>query len=131
LIVKLRKISSLNFTDYSSQNIPHLKMKVQRPSLLTRILAASLRTVGIVACLYVFILSLSFLSTSFRIIGGRNLSSFFSSSELLSNPIVGLMIGILVTVLVQVKILHRAIFFDFSINALIPIDSRLQPQLQS
>jgi solute carrier family 34 (sodium-dependent phosphate cotransporter) len=36
-----------------------------------------------------------------RILGGRNLSSFFSSSELLSNPIVGVMIGILVTVLVQ------------------------------
>jgi len=103
-IVNIKANSFFIFTDLSSQSKSCLKMKVQRPSLLSRILAASLRTVAIISCLYVFILSLTFLSTSFRIIGGRNLSSFFSSSELLSNPIVGLMIGILVTVLVQVKI---------------------------
>jgi len=51
--------------------------------------------------LYLFVCSLTFLSTSFRILGGRNLSSLFSDSEVLSNPIVGVMIGILVTVLVQ------------------------------
>ena len=45
--------------------------------------------------------SLTFLSTSFRILGGRNLSSLFADDSLLANPVVGLMIGILVTVLVQ------------------------------
>ena len=49
-------------------------------------------------CLYLFVCSLTFLSSSFRILGGRNLSTFFSQSELLSNPVVGVMIGILVTV---------------------------------
>ena len=45
--------------------------------------------------------SLTFLSTSFRILGGRNLSTLFADDSLLANPVVGLMIGILVTVLVQ------------------------------
>ena len=48
-----------------------------------------------------FACSLTFLSTSFRILGGRNLGSLFSDDSLLANPVVGLMIGILVTVLVQ------------------------------
>lgn len=59
------------------------------------------KLVGFLAALYFFICSLTFLSTSFRILGGKNLSSLFSDSELLSNPIIGVMIGILLTVLVQ------------------------------
>ena len=37
----------------------------------------------------------------FRILGGKNIGALFSDSELLTNPVVGLMIGVLVTVLVQ------------------------------
>merc|ERR1719153_1101079 len=55
----------------------------------------------LVACLYFFICSLSFLSDSFRMVGGRSLGAFFKNSDLLNNPIVGVMIGVLVTVLVQ------------------------------
>ena len=76
-------------------------MKIQHPTILKRVLMATLKTIGILVSLYLFIVSLTFLSTSFRILGGKNLATFFSSSELLSNPIVGVMIGILVTVLVQ------------------------------
>ena len=76
-------------------------MKFQHPTFMKRVISATLKTVGILLSLYLFVVSLTFLSTSFRILGGRNLSSFFSSSELLSNPVVGVMIGILVTVLVQ------------------------------
>jgi hypothetical protein len=58
-------------------------MKFQKPTqLLKRIASAALKTVGILLSLYIFVISLTFLSTSFRILGGRNLSSFFSSSEL-------------------------------------------------
>ena len=74
----------------------------------------------LICCLYFFICSLSFLSDSFRMVGGRSLggkhhqvvelsetsiydtSAFFKNSDLLNNPIVGVMIGVLVTVLVQV-----------------------------
>jgi len=59
------------------------------------------RILGLLACLYFFICSLSFLSDSFRILGGKNIGALFSNSDLLKNPVVGLMIGVLVTVLVQ------------------------------
>ena len=60
-----------------------------------------IRILSLLTCLYFFICSLSFLSDSFRILGGKNIGALFSNSELLTNPVVGLMIGVLVTVLVQ------------------------------
>ena len=51
--------------------------------------------------MYMFICSLSFLSSAFRLLGGRAAGRAFSENEILSNPIAGLMIGVLVTVLVQ------------------------------
>jgi len=79
-----------------------LNMKLNRTTSHAKRLAYGfLKTAGILVSLYMFVCSLTFLSTSFRILGGRNLSSLFSDSEVLSNPIVGVMIGILVTVLVQ------------------------------
>ena len=76
-------------------------MKIHHRSLIHRIASPVYKTLGILLALYLFVCSLTFLSTSFRILGGRNLSKLFSSSEILSNPIVGIMIGILVTVAVQ------------------------------
>jgi len=55
----------------------------------------------ILVSLYFFICSLSFLSDSFRLVGGKNIGAFFADSSLLNNPVVGVMIGVLVTVLVQ------------------------------
>ncbi|CAL4089626.1 unnamed protein product [Meganyctiphanes norvegica] len=51
--------------------------------------------------LYFFICSLNLLASAFRLIGGKTASEVFQKSDLLSNPVVGLMMGVLVTVLVQ------------------------------
>ncbi len=51
--------------------------------------------------LYIFICSLSFLADSFRLLGGKDAGRAFRQNEILDNPIAGLMIGILATVLVQ------------------------------
>jgi len=56
---------------------------------------------SVLVSLYFFICSLSFLSDSFRLVGGKNLGAFFADSTVLNNPVVGVMIGVLVTVLVQ------------------------------
>ncbi len=56
------------------------------------------KTVVALLSLYLFICSLTFLSSSFRILGGKNLSSLFESN-LLSNPVVGVMIGEITTVI--------------------------------
>eukprot|EP00092_Neocalanus_flemingeri_P030000 GFUD01032570.1.p1 GENE.GFUD01032570.1~~GFUD01032570.1.p1 ORF type:complete len:613 (+),score=165.86 GFUD01032570.1:180-2018(+) len=69
--------------------------------VLKEIAVTVTKLVSLLACLYFFICSLSFLSDSFRILGGKNIGALFSDSELLKNPVVGVMIGVLVTVLVQ------------------------------
>ena len=48
-----------------------------------------------------FICSLSFLSSAFRLLGGKAAGEVFASNEVLQNPVAGLMIGVLATVLVQ------------------------------
>ena len=40
------------------------------------------------------------MSIAFKLIGGKNANQFLNN-ELIANPVVGLMVGILVTVLVQ------------------------------
>ena len=53
------------------------------------ILTTAVKLLSLVACLFFFICSLSFLADSFRILGGRNIGSLFSDSELLQNRVVG------------------------------------------
>jgi len=60
-----------------------------------------LKFIMVLISLYFFVCSLTFLSDSFRLLGGKNIGAFFANSELLNNPVVGVMIGVLVTVLVQ------------------------------
>jgi solute carrier family 34 (sodium-dependent phosphate cotransporter) len=66
-----------------------------------RILINVGKFVALIVLLYFFICSLDFLSSAFRLLGGKAAGKVISNSELLKNPVVGLMIGVLVTVLVQ------------------------------
>ncbi|GFR72493.1 sodium-dependent phosphate transport protein 2A [Elysia marginata] len=53
------------------------------------------------ALLYTFICLLDLLGNAFRLLGGKTAGSVFQDSELLANPITGLMIGVLATVILQ------------------------------
>jgi len=53
------------------------------------------------AFLYIFICSISLLGDSFQVLAGKTAGEIFSNDSFLNNPITGLIIGILVTVLVQ------------------------------
>jgi len=53
---------------------------------------------GVLACLYIFLIGLNLMGTAFKVLGGRNSASLFSAVD---NPIAGLMTGVLSTVLVQ------------------------------
>ncbi|XP_071480468.1 sodium-dependent phosphate transport protein 2B-like [Diadema antillarum] len=59
------------------------------------------RIVLLLGLLYLFICALDFLATAFRLLGGEAAGEVLQNSELLQNPVCGLMIGVLVTVLVQ------------------------------
>ncbi|XP_074652263.1 sodium-dependent phosphate transport protein 2B-like isoform X2 [Tubulanus polymorphus] len=60
-----------------------------------------LRLVFLVVLLYLFICALDFMSSAFKILGGKAAGRAFADNELLANPVAGLMIGVLATVLVQ------------------------------
>uniref|UniRef100_A0A6A7FVX6 Sodium-dependent phosphate transporter n=3 Tax=Hirondellea gigas TaxID=1518452 RepID=A0A6A7FVX6_9CRUS len=68
--------------------------------MVLAVLKNTLKISVAICLLYLFVCSLNFLSNSFRLIAGRTTGSVLQN-EYISNPIVGLMIGILVTVLVQ------------------------------
>ncbi|XP_055338863.1 sodium-dependent phosphate transport protein 2B-like [Paramacrobiotus metropolitanus] len=68
---------------------------------VVHVIAGFAKIIGVLVLLYIFIISLDLLSSSFRLIGGRVAGRTFQESKLLSNPVVGLMIGVLVTVVVQ------------------------------
>lgn len=66
-----------------------------------RVALAFAKVVLLLGCLYLFICSLDFLSSAFRLLGGKAAGEAFASNAILSNPVAGLMIGVLATVLVQ------------------------------
>ena len=47
------------------------------------VLLTVVKVISLLTCLYFFVCSLSFLSDSFRILGGKNIGSLFSNSDLL------------------------------------------------
>ena len=56
---------------------------------------------SVLLLLYIFVCSLTFLTDAFRLLAGQSAGEIFAGNEVLSNPVVGLMIGVLFTVLVQ------------------------------
>ncbi|XP_076456006.1 sodium-dependent phosphate transport protein 2C-like [Babylonia areolata] len=83
------------------------------------------RIVLLVACLYVFICSLGLLEDSFQLLGGRAAGQTFRNSDLLSNPVAGLMIGVLATVLVQSSSTSTSIIITMVGSEIIPIRSAI------
>ena len=60
-----------------------------------------LRVIALLSLLYLFVCSLDVMSSAFRLVGGKLTGTVFSQQGILSNPIAGLMVGLLATVLVQ------------------------------
>ncbi|KAL8600491.1 hypothetical protein ACOMHN_044956 [Nucella lapillus] len=66
-----------------------------------RVVSYIIKFILILGFLYLFICSLDFLSSAFKLLGGKKAGEVFHQSKLLTNPVAGLMMGVLVTVLVQ------------------------------
>ncbi|CAK9073855.1 Sodium-dependent phosphate transport protein 2A (Sodium-phosphate transport protein 2A) (Na(+)-dependent phosphate cotransporter 2A) (NaPi-6) (Sodium/phosphate cotransporter 2A) (Na(+)/Pi cotransporter 2A) (NaPi-2a) (Solute carrier family 34 member 1), partial [Durusdinium trenchii] len=63
-----------------------------------KVLVTSLRLVGVLFALYAFLFGLDLMGVAFKALGGKGAGMLFSITD---NPIAGLMVGILATVLVQ------------------------------
>jgi len=81
-------------------------------------------TLGVLACLYFFLLGLELFGDGFKCLGGRGAGGMF---EMITDPIAGLMVGILATVLVQSSSTSTSIVVglvgaeQISVNTAIPI----------
>ncbi|XP_018098567.1 sodium-dependent phosphate transport protein 2B isoform X1 [Xenopus laevis] len=68
---------------------------------IVSVLLGTLKFVLLVTLLYFFVCSLDILSSAFQLVGGKAAGDIFKNHSVLSNPVAGLVIGVLVTVLVQ------------------------------
>jgi len=65
------------------------------------VLSLLFRVLLVLLCLYCFVCSLDLLGSAFKLMGGETAGKVFSQNKIISNPVAGLMIGVLVTVLLQ------------------------------
>ncbi|XP_061636369.1 solute carrier family 34 member 2b [Phyllopteryx taeniolatus] len=68
---------------------------------IMRVVTGIVKLALLLGLLYLFICSLDVLSSAFQLVGGKAAGDIFKENVILSNPIAGLVIGVLVTVLVQ------------------------------
>ncbi|XP_033114732.1 sodium-dependent phosphate transport protein 2B-like [Anneissia japonica] len=97
--VKLTKKDPWSLTDYKDKSTPWNELT--NTGKVKRVLLWLLKPVAVAVLLYVFICSLSIMGDAFKLLGGKTAGKALSENELLNNPVCGLMVGILVTVLVQ------------------------------
>merc|ERR1719163_1822364 len=75
--------------------------------------------------LYLFIISLDLMANSFRILGGKTAGRTFRNSDLFDNPLAGLVIGVLVTVLVQSSSTSTSIIITMTAGDLIEVKNAI------
>ncbi|KAM5284822.1 sodium-dependent phosphate transport protein 2B isoform 1-T2 [Hipposideros larvatus] len=71
--------------------------------------------------LYLFVCSLDVLSSAFQLVGGKVAGQFFSNNSIMSNPVAGLVIGVLVTVMVQSSSTSTSIIVSMVASSLLTV----------
>ncbi|XP_051514040.1 sodium-dependent phosphate transport protein 2A-like [Myxocyprinus asiaticus] len=82
-----------------------------------------LRVPLLLLLLYGFVCSLDILSSAFQLAGGKVAGDIFQDNAILSNPVAGLMVGILVTVLVQSSSTSTSIIVSLVSSGLLEVKS--------
>ncbi|KAJ4946048.1 hypothetical protein JOQ06_023723 [Pogonophryne albipinna] len=88
-----------------------------------RVLTGVLKAVMLLGFLYIFICSLDLLSSAFQLVGGKAAGDIFQDNVILSNPVAGLVIGVMVTVLVQSSSTSSSIVVSMVSSGLLDVQS--------
>lgn len=88
---------------------------------LSTLMVVLLKLCILCGVLYIFICSLGLLGDAFKLLGGKKAGEAFHSNEVLSNPIADLMIGVLVTVLLQSSSTTTSIVVAMVANEALPV----------
>ncbi|KAJ8367212.1 hypothetical protein AAFF_G00324250 [Aldrovandia affinis] len=75
--------------------------------------------------LYTFVCSLDILSSAFQLAGGKVAGDIFQNNAILSKPVAGLVVGILVTVLVQSSSTSTSIIVSLVSSGLLDVSSAI------
>ncbi|MED6241761.1 hypothetical protein ATANTOWER_026153 [Ataeniobius toweri] len=75
--------------------------------------------------LYIFVCSLDILSSAFQLAGGKVAGEIFQENAILSNPVAGLVVGILVTLLVQSSSTSTSIIVSLVSSGLLDVQSAI------
>ncbi|XP_068599223.1 sodium-dependent phosphate transport protein 2B-like [Brachionichthys hirsutus] len=110
-------------------NLPELKdtgvkwSELDTKGKMMRVLTAIVKAILLVGLLYLFICSLDVLSSAFQLVGGKAAGDIFQDNVILSNPVAGLVIGVLVTVLVQSSSTSSSIVVSMVSSGLLDVQS--------
>ncbi|XP_033754279.1 sodium-dependent phosphate transport protein 2B-like isoform X2 [Pecten maximus] len=85
-----------------------------------QIISIILKILIVFGFLYLFICALGFLGNAFKLLGGKTAGKAFRENDLLSNPVAGLMIGVLATVLLQSSSTTTSIIVTMVGSGIIP-----------
>ncbi|XP_051821865.1 sodium-dependent phosphate transport protein 2B-like [Antechinus flavipes] len=75
--------------------------------------------------LYFFVCSLDVLSSAFQLVGGKMAGEIFRDGSVLSNPIAGLVIGVLVTIMVQSSSTSSSIIVSMVSSSLLTVKAAI------
>ncbi|XP_016329447.1 sodium-dependent phosphate transport protein 2A [Sinocyclocheilus anshuiensis] len=103
-------------------NVP-TKTSEDRRGEMSSLFISLLRIPLLLLLLYGFVCSLDILSSAFQLAGGKVAGDIFQDNAILSNPVAGLMVGILVTVLVQSSSTSTSIIVSLVSSGLLEVKS--------
>ncbi|XP_068925053.1 sodium-dependent phosphate transport protein 2B-like [Petaurus breviceps papuanus] len=75
--------------------------------------------------LYLFVCSLDILSSAFQLVGGKMAGEIFRDGSVLNNPVAGLVIGVLVTVMVQSSSTSSSIIVSMVSSSLLTVKAAI------
>nr|XP_020487985.1 sodium-dependent phosphate transport protein 2B-like [Labrus bergylta] len=90
---------------------------------IMRVLSGIVKFIMLLGLLYLFICSLDVLSSAFQLVGGKAAGDIFQDNAVLNNPVAGLVIGVLVTVLVQSSSTSSSIVVSMVSSGLLDVES--------
>nr|XP_008103181.1 PREDICTED: sodium-dependent phosphate transport protein 2A isoform X1 [Anolis carolinensis]XP_008103182.1 PREDICTED: sodium-dependent phosphate transport protein 2A isoform X1 [Anolis carolinensis] len=124
LAEKLKKYKKETHPSTTWQNMD----EVQRPELgkgARTTLTTLLKVPLMLGFLYLFVCSLDVLSSAFQLAGGKVAGDIFKDNAILANPVAGLVVGILATVLVQSSSTSSSIVVSMVASGLLDVASAI------
>jgi sodium-dependent phosphate cotransporter len=83
------------------------------------------KVVCVLTFLYLFIISLGVMGSAFKILGGPSAGSAFRNQEIFDNPVAGLVLGVLATVLVQSSSTSTSIIISMTAAGLMEVKNSI------